>query len=284
MAQDPRQRPCADGAGSRAKPVTSLTDLACEVLNTAKPSEKVRLTYRYAQMWRAGEISEIGDRTPPHRPARPANPVLCSPGDMPKRSTGGGKRRINLIHAIAHIELNAIDLGWDAVARFAPLNLPKAFYDDWVQVAEDEARHFEMLEKRLHELDAAYGDLPAHDGLWEAAMNTADDVLARMAVAPMLLEARGLDTTPGTVKRLRANGDHATADIMEQIGDEEISHVAAGVRWFEHVCAQRQLDPVPTFKNLVVTRFKGQIKPPFNTQARDQAAMAPAYYLTAAKT
>lgn len=242
--------------------MSSLTAAACEVLNTAEPSEKVRLTYAYAKMWRDGDITDIGDTAPPQRPARPAKPALCSPGDMPKRSTGGGKRRTNLIHAIAHIELNAIDLGWDAVARFAPLNLPKGFYDDWVQVAEDEAKHFELLEQRLNDLDATYGDLPAHDGLWEAAMNTADDVLARMALAPMLLEARGLDTTPGTVKRLRANNDHATADIMELIGHEEIAHVAAGVRWFEHVCAERNLDPVPTFKELVVSRFKGQIKPP----------------------
>ena len=261
----------------------TLTDAACRVLGTADPQEKVQLTYGYARFWRAGEISEIGDSRPPERPARPAKPELRAAGDMPKRSTGGGKRRINLIHAIAHIELNAIDLAWDAVARFADQSLPKAFFDDWVHVAEDEARHFELLAARLIELDTAYGDLPAHDGLWEAATNTADDVLARMALAPMLLEARGLDTTPPTVERLHANGDDATADIMELIGEEEIAHVAAGVRWFEHVCSERGLDPVPTFKDLVAARFKGQIKPPFNTTARDRAKMNPDYYQSAAK-
>ena len=256
---------------------TTLTEAACEVLLTPDPAEKVRLTYVYAKAWRDGEIAEMGDTFPKDRPARPARPLLCKPGEMPKRSTGDGKRRINLIHAIAHIELNAIDLAWDAVARFGQ-NLPKGFSDDWVQVAEDEAIHFELLEKRLNELDATYGDLPAHDGLWEAAENTADDILARMALAPMLLEARGLDTTPGTVKRLRANGDDATADIMARIGEEEIDHVAAGVRWFEYVCNQRSLDPITTFKDLVAARFKGQIKPPFNTEARDRANMSVKYY------
>ena len=255
----------------------TLTEAACQVLQTPDPADKVRLTYAYAKAWRGGEIEDIGDTFPTNRPARPDKPVLCQPSEMPKRSTGGGKRRINLIHAIAHIELNAIDLAWDAVARFGP-NLPKAFSDDWVQVAEDEAIHFELLEKRLNDLDATYGDLPAHDGLWEAAENTADDILARMALAPMLLEARGLDTTPATVKRLRANGDDATADIMARIGEEEIDHVAAGVRWFEYVCNQRVLDPVSTFKNLVAERFKGQIKPPFNTEARDRANMSVKYY------
>lgn len=256
---------------------TSLTAAACEVLLTPDPAEKVRLTYAYAKAWRDGEIAEMGAVFPKDRPARPQKPVLCKPGEMPKRSTGGGKRRINLIHAIAHIELNAIDLAWDAVARFGP-DLPKGFSDDWVQVAEDEAVHFELLEQRLNELDAAYGDLPAHDGLWEAAENTADDILARMALAPMLLEARGLDTTPATVERLRKNGDEATADIMARIGEEEIDHVAAGVRWFEYVCNQRDLDPIPTFKGLVATRFKGQIKPPFNIEARNRANMSDLYY------
>ena len=256
----------------------SLTGAAFAVLNAAEPFDKVRLTYDYARKWRGGEISRIGDTRPPNRPARPAKPELCSPGDMPKRSTGGGKRRVNLIHAIAHIELNAIDLAWDAVARFADLDLPKAFYDDWVQVAEDEARHFEMLQKRLTELDASYGDQPAHDGLWEAAVSTADDVLARLSLVPMVLEARGVDTTPATVHRLRANGDDATADIMQQIGDEEVAHVAAGVRWFEHICANRSLEPIQTFHTLVAKYFKGRLKPPFNKDARDQAGMAHEYY------
>ena len=257
---------------------TTLTQAACRVLDEPEPADKVRLTYLFAKAWRDGDIWDVGDTLPQGRPARPAKPELCPPGLMPKRSTGLGKRRTALLHAIAHIELNAIDLAWDAVARFAGLQLPKAYFDDWVQVAEDEALHFEMLAQRLGELDAAYGDMAAHDGLWEAAVNTADDVLARMALAPMVLEARGLDTTPATVARLHGNGDSATAAVMEKIGEDEISHVAAGVRWFEHVCAQQGLDPVPTFKKLVAVHFKGHIKPPFNFAARDRAGMNRAYY------
>ena len=256
----------------------TLTGAACRVLSEPDPAEKVRLTYLYGQAWRDGEISKIGDTFPPDRPARPVKPELTSPADMPKRSKGTGKRRTALIHAIAHIELNAIDLGWDAVARFVQSDFPKQFYDDWVQVAVDEAKHFELLQARLVELDAAYGDFPAHDGLWEAATATKHDVLDRMALVPMTLEARGLDTTPATVKRLTQNGDEATANIMALIGEEEIDHVAAGVRWFEFTCEQRGLEPISTFKSLTIKNLKGSLKPPFNHAARDKADMNPAYY------
>jgi len=256
----------------------TLTDAALRVLDEPDPAGKARLTFDFAQAWRDGAISTVGDTPAPARPARPARPVLNSPGDMPKRSTGGGKGRLALVHAIAHIELNAIDLAWDIVARFAAPDLPRGFYDDWVHVAEDEARHFEMLVKRLGELGAAYGDLPAHDGLWEAAENTSDDLAARLALVPMLLEARALDTTPATVARLEKNGDAATATVMAEIGEDEIGHVAAGVRWFEHVCARRGLEPIATYRALVSERFKGQLKPPFNGQARDRAQFNRAYY------
>ena len=256
----------------------TLSDAAYRVLSEPAPDEKVRLTHAYARAWTNGAIADVGDARPPDRPARPARPELKRPGDMPNRTKGGVKGRIALVHAIAHIELNAIDLGWDIIARFAHEDLPRAFFDDWVQVAEDEARHFEMLQKRLVELDATYGDLPAHDGLWEAATDTADDLAARLALVPMLLEARGLDTTPATVARLERNGDATTAAIMAEIGEDEIAHVAAGVRWFEHLCANRGLVPVATFHDLVKTRFKGQIKPPFNTDARSRAGLSRAYY------
>ena len=263
---------------------TTLTEAAVAVLNAAAPADKVRLTHLYAEQWRDGAIKSVGDTSPPDRPARPARPELRRPGDMPKRSKSGVKGRVALVHAIAHIELNAIDLAWDIIARFAAEDLPRAFFDDWVQVALDEARHFEMLDARLGDLDAAYGELPAHDGLWEAATDTADDLAARLALVPMLLEARGLDTTPATVARLERNGDEATAKIMAEIGEDEVGHVAAGVRWFEHLCAKRGLDPVPTFRGLVETRFKGQLKPPFNHEARARAGFAEAYYAAALET
>lgn len=256
----------------------TLTDAALRVLGEPDPAGKGRLTFAFAQAWRTGEITDVGEASTPPRPARPPKPQLISPGDMPKRSTGGGPRRLALLHAIAHIELNAIDLAWDIIARFTAPDLPRAFYDDWVLVAEDEARHFEMLVQRLRELGSDYGDLPAHDGLWEAAEKTSDTLLARLALVPLVLEARGLDTTPPTVAKLRSNGDEATAALLDEIAEDEISHVAAGIRWFEHGCAQRGLEPIATYKALVAERFRGQIKPPFNLEARDRAKFARAYY------
>ena len=256
----------------------TLSDAACLILSEPLPQKKVSLTYAYAQAWRDGDISLVGDTLPPDRPARPTKPKLCRPSDMPKRSPGTGLRRTALVHAIAHIELNAIDLAWDIVARFTALDFPTTFYDDWVQIAADEAKHFAMLDHRLHELDAAYGDFLAHDGLWQAAQSTHHDILERLSLVPMILEARGLDTTPASVKRLTQNNDTATANIMSIIGAEEVNHVAAGVKWFEYVCENRDLEPIATFKSLAAKNFKGRLKPPFNYSARDLANMNRAYY------
>lgn len=257
----------------------TLTDAARTVLGAPEPDEKVRLTRAFAEAWKTGAITAPGAAQALGRPARPARPVLCSPRDMPKRSKAGTKGRAAFFHAIAHIELNAIDLGWDIIARFTSPDLPKAFYDDWVQVALDEAEHFAALDALLRtDLDCAYGDLIAHDGLWEAAETTADDLLARLALVPMVLEARGLDTTPAAVARLTANGDAQGAALLAKIGREEEPHVAAGVRWFNHVCGLRGLDPVPTFQALVRARYNGMLKPPFNTAARSRAGFDPAFY------
>lgn len=261
---------------------TTLTDAARAVLGDADAAGKVRRTRLYAAAWQDGTIATVGTPGAPDRPARPARPELRRPGDMPKRSKAGPKGRAAFFHAIAHIELNAIDLGWDIVARFANETLPRAFFDDWVQVALDEAEHFTVLADHLKTLNAAYGDLPAHDGLWEAADATADDLAARLALVPMVLEARGLDTTPAAVNRLNANGDSEGAALLARIGAEEEPHVAAGVRWFEHICAERGVEPVSTFHHFVRARFKGAIKPPFNTAARDRAGMRADYYQTLA--
>lgn len=187
-----------------------------------------------------------------------------------------------MLHAVAHIELNAIDLAWDLIARFADTGLPRAFYDDWVGVAADEGRHFTYLAARLAELDAAYGDLPAHDGLWQAAVDTAGDLTARLAVVPMLLEARGLDVTPAMVDKLQSAGDNQSALILQLILEEEIGHVATGCRWFEWSCRRHGLEPVSHWHILVAANFKGVIKPPFNHTARNQAGMAAEYYESAA--
>ena len=256
----------------------TLSDLALAVLATPEPMNKVRLSRATAEIWQAGRIANIGCASAPDRPARPTIPVLLPPAAMPKRSTGGTRGRISLLHALAHIEFNAIDLAWDIIVRFTSEDLPRAFYDDWVQVALDEAEHFAMLAERLTAKGAAYGDLPAHDGLWEAAIKTSDDLLARLALVPMVLEARGLDTTPRTVEKLRAQGEVAIADALEQIADEEIPHVAAGVRWFEFLCDRRELEPVTTFRALIAEHYAGTLKPPFNEKARANAGMNDAYY------
>ena len=255
-----------------------LCQAARAVILESEPSAKVALTRLFAAAWQCGDIASVGGTPLPDRPARPAAPELRPPRDMPKRNPSGEAGRVAFLHAIAHIELNAIDLAWDIVGRFTAEDLPRAFYDDWVIVAKDEAEHFDLLSRRLVELGAAYGDLPAHDGLWEAATSTADDLLARLALVPMVLEARGLDTTPTAVRRLRDAGDAASADILETIGVEEIPHVAAGVRWFEYLCARRSLEPVATFRRLVDEHFRGTLKPPFNDDARAEAGFSPNYY------
>lgn len=251
---------------------------AAEVLLTADPVEKSGLSRHHAARWRAGELGALYDVPMPDRPARPPRPELLPPSRMPKRGRAGSERsRIALLHALAHIEFNAIDLAWDAAGRFGGA-MPRAFTDDWVAVADDEARHFMLLADRLAELGAAYGDLPAHDGLWEAAMSTADDLLARLAVVPQVLEARGLDVTPATESRLRAAGDKLSADVLNTIYRDEIVHVSIGNRWFRHLCDELRIEAAPTFQRLVGSRFKGALKRPFNDSARIEAGLTPAFY------
>lgn len=262
-----------------AAPAAALAQAACRVLNAADPVEKAGLTRAAAIAWRDGPIAGIGTASPPERPARPSRPVLLAPRDMPKRKSGQSRaHRIALLHALAHIELNAIDLAWDIVARFAQEELPRSFYDDWVTVAEEEALHFSLLADRLAGLEAAYGDLPAHDGLWQAAEETAHDLLARLALVPLVLEARGLDVTPATIAKLERAGDQDSAAVLRRIYQDEIGHVAAGRRWFEHVCGKRGLEPVATWQSLVRRHFRGSLKPPFNDDARAAAGFHAAFY------
>jgi len=252
----------------------TLTELAVGVLSTADPDAKVRLTEDAAAAWKAGTL-DVGNTAPPDRPARPLKPELLAPRDMPRRSTGP-KGRVALVHALAHIELNAVDLAWDIIARFGA-DMPRAFHDDWVNVAQEEAEHYAALATRLIELDTAYGDMPAHDGLWGAATRTADDLAARLALIPMTLEARGLDTTPQTTVKLRAAGDEETAALLDTIYVDEIKHLAVGVRWFEFVCAKTGTNPYAAYEDLIDARFPGGLKPPFNMPARISAGMSDAY-------
>jgi uncharacterized ferritin-like protein (DUF455 family) len=258
---------------------TTLSAAATSVLRTPEPMAKVRLGRAIAGMWCGGLIGDVGSTLAPNRPGRPVRPVLLLPRDLPKRKVSRDPTgRIALLHALAHIELNAIDLAWDMIARFAGADLPRAFFDDWVGVAAEESGHFALLDQRLSALGAEYGDLPAHDGLWAAAEATAHDLLARLAVVPLVLEARGLDVTPAMITRLRAVDDGPSADILDIIYRDEIGHVAVGKRWFDHTAAARGLQPVETWQDLVRRYFKGGVKPPFNIAAREAAGFSAAFY------
>lgn len=260
-------------------PPPTLTAAAVEVLTASEPPEKARLSHAFAKDWRDGRITEVGHSKPPPRPSRPARPALKRPRDMKRRRINANPAgRIALLHAVAHIELNAIDLAWDIVARFAEAALPRAFYDDWVSVADEEAKHFSLVTARLESLGASYGDLPAHDGLWQAAEETAHDLLARLAVVPLVLEARGLDVTPGMIDKLTSAGDGDSAAALQVIYDEEIGHVAIGKRWFDTLCVQQQRDPVETWQGLVRQHFKGTLKAPFNEAGRDAAGFPSDFY------
>jgi uncharacterized ferritin-like protein (DUF455 family) len=248
------------------------------ILATADPVAKAAASRALAAAWSESAMA-VGQAEPPPRPARPKRPLLRPAKEMAKRRAFGSQAgRIALIHALAHIELNAIDLGWDLVARFAGAGLPRAFFDDWIDVATEEARHFELLAGRLAELGASYGDLPAHDGLWEAAAATANDLLARLAVVPLVLEARGLDVTPQMAVQLERVGDPESAKILRQIYRDEIGHVATGMRWFDRFCLAGGLDPETVFQERVRRCFKGDLKPPFNHEARDRAGFPARYY------
>ncbi|MCJ9428960.1 ferritin-like domain-containing protein [Kordiimonas marina] len=256
----------------------TLGEAAVAVLNTEKPRTKAEVARAVAAAWRARELDFSFDTPVPDRPARPDRPILLAPGDMPKRRKAGNENnRRALLHAVAHIELNAIDLAFDIVARFGA-EMPRGFSDDWVQVGDDEARHFIMVSSRLKALDSFYGDLPAHDGLWQSSQATKDCLPARLAVVPMVLEARGLDVTPQMIKLLKNAGDDTSAEVLGTIYEEEVSHVAAGTRWFRYLAEQEGQDPDLWFQNLVKLYFHGQLKPPFNKPARDRAGMGASFY------
>jgi len=202
-------------------------------------------------------------------PGRPPRPELVDASQVPRRRLGSETGRAALVHAIAHIEFNAINLALDAAYRFR--GMPEQFYRDWVSVAFDEANHFRLLEARLRQLGSRYGAFPAHNGLWEMAEKTADSCLVRMALVPRVLEARGLDVTPGMIDRLSAVGDRETIDALEVILAEEIRHVAIGTHWFRYCCEQEGLEPLATFLDLLKENYGGSLRGPFNLDARFQA-------------
>ncbi|MDE2388049.1 MAG: ferritin-like domain-containing protein [Betaproteobacteria bacterium] len=254
----------------------SLFDAAKNCLMACAVEEKLQLTAQTAQAWRDGLLALASHHEPEpiREPGRPDKPVLIAPDDVPKRRLNTPEGLAVLIHAVTHIEFNAINLAWDAVYRFR--DLPRQFYADWIKVAAEEAHHFQLLRQRLNALGSDYGDFPAHNGLWDMAVRTAFDPLVRMALVPRVLEARGLDVTPGMIARLRQAGDEETVAVLEIILRDEIGHVAIGSHWFQYLCRQRGLDAGQTFQALIGQYLPAQICGPFHYAARQQAGFSAA--------
>ena len=258
----------------------ALLPQATRILKTTDANTKASNSRTIAAAWRNGSLIDLGHSQAPDRPGRPAAPVLLGPRCVPRRRINKGPTgRIALLHALAHIELNAVDLAWDILVRFTETkNLPSEFINDWVSIADDEAKHFALLNDRLKELGSYYGALPAHDGLWEAAIITANDFNARLAIVPLVLEARGLDVTPPMIEKLERADDHVSAEILRIIHRDEITHVAIGHKWFKWACRKSKSDPVATFKMLVRQYYKGTLKAPFNRESRDMAGFPAEFY------
>lgn len=245
---------------------------ALAILCETEPAAKAAATRALYERHAAGETVCLADEIiaePPGLPGRPARPELVEPRLLRHRGMQTEAGRAVLLHALAHIEFNAINLALDAVWRFS--GMPEAYYGDWLRVAAEEARHFGLLRARLQAFGRAYGDFPAHDGLWDMCERTRDDVLARMALVPRTLEARGLDASPPIRARLAQAGDAASAGILDVILRDEIGHVRIGNRWFRYLCETRALDPHETYLRLARQYRAPKLRGPFNFEARRDA-------------
>jgi uncharacterized ferritin-like protein (DUF455 family) len=258
--------------------MASVSGAIRAALLTGEPRAKVMAVRRLAREWRQGRLQVRFDVPMPEHPRWPAELELLPPNRMPKRGRGGSpKNLIALWHSLAHIEFVAIDLALDMAGRFGS-QMGEAFVSDFLAIAADEAMHFALIERKLAALGARYGTLPVHDGLWEAAHNTRHDAAARLAVVPMVLEARGLDVTPAMLDRVRAAGDESGARILQRILDDEIRHVAVGTKHFRETCCTRDETPGEVWRDLVRTHFRGALKPPFNDSARQAAGLSRSWY------
>lgn len=259
-------------------PARSLAGALRAALLAGEPKAKVFAARQVARDWRLGRLDFTFDVAMPERPAWPAGLELLPPSRMPRRGKMGSERnRIALWHALAHIEFVAIDLALDMAGRFGEA-MGEGFVTDFLAVAADEAMHFALIARKLESLGSHYGALPVHDGLWSAAQDTAHDVAARLAIVPMVLEARGLDVTPATLERVRAQGDEGGARILQRILDDEIRHVAVGSKHFHALSWQRGENPRESWQKLVHTYFSGALKGPFNDSARLAGGLPRDYY------
>lgn len=244
-------------------------------LMATQVEQKLTLTRGLRADWQRGHLSVEHDGCPPEAiatPGRPGKPLLVSPLQMARRSVRSPEGRAALIHVIAHIEFNAINLALDAVYRFR--EMPAEYYADWLQVAEEEAFHFSLLRTHLISLGHDYGDFEAHDGLWQMALQTAHDPLVRMALVPRVLEARGLDASPALMRKFESVGDQRAVEILGIILRDEIGHVRIGNRWYGYLCEQRGVDPIKTFLELLQEYAGSRLRPPLHTEARRAAGFS----------
>jgi uncharacterized ferritin-like protein (DUF455 family) len=245
----------------------NLFEAAYHCLLATEIADKIQISHETLTAWQAGNLSlESYPVQAIPQAGQPARLNLVEPRAVPKRGLASVAGKIALLHAVAHIEFNAINLAWDAVYRFQ--NMPPEFYADWVQVAAEEAYHFNLIHAQLQHYGVEYGDLPAHQGLWDMATDTAHDVLVRMALVPRVLEARGLDATPSIIHKLQQAGETALVEILEIILRDEIGHVAKGSYWFHWLCQQRGLEPEITFRQLLKQHFRGKLRGALNLEAR----------------
>ncbi|WP_040848965.1 ferritin-like domain-containing protein [Thiofilum flexile] len=252
----------------------NVYDGAYQVLLQTDAAAKVAEAIALYQNWQQGHLTRDGASTLVERvpiPGRPLKPDLISPTAVQQRKLSTLEGRLALLHAVAHIEFNAINLALDAVYRFR--EMPDAYYGDWLQVAAEEAHHFALLRERMATLGMQYGDLAAHNGLWDQACRTDQDVMIRMALVPRVLEARGLDVTPPMMQRLREAKDFASVEVLEVILREEVGHVRIGSRWYHYCCEQRGLEPESTFKQLLGT-LPTPPRSPFYTAGRLEAGFS----------
>jgi len=256
------------------KDIDSLFDETLVCLMLAEPGLKVAATLALQENWLKQRLKRKASKSvmPLQTPGRPEKPELVDPREVPRRNFTSLKGRLTLVHAIAHIEFNAINLALDAVYRFQ--HMPEQYYTDWCLVAAEEAQHFTMLANYLESHGVAYGDFPAHNGLWEMAVKTDADVLVRMALVPRVLEARGLDVTPGMIKKLQPTGDTQLISILRKIFDDEIGHVKIGSYWYQALCKERDLEPDNTFLELIDKYMHGAKFGPFETKARIEAGFS----------
>ena len=252
----------------------NLFEQALHCLLLKEPQQKVEATLNLQKKCLDGELSlqPLAEVKSLAVPGRPDRPELVDPREVPRRNFSSLKGRLTLVHAIAHIEFNAINLALDAVYRFQ--DMPEQYYSDWCQVAAEEAQHFMMLSEYLESYQMSYGDVPAHNGLWEMAVKTDFDVLVRMALVPRVLEARGLDVTPTMIEKLEIIGDSQLVTKLQKIFDDEIGHVKIGSYWYKTLCEKRQLEPGKTFLQLIEKYMPGARFGPFETEARIAAGFS----------